>query len=65
MGVNDGVRPQEFDCPGCGRHVIRFVPGGPYRCGFCQTLGDRRGKAMQDWQDKLITEEEFMQIMRE
>lgn len=53
----------EFDC-GCGRHIIRFVDG-PKECGFCQTFGPRRGKAMQDWQDGLISESEFLKVWAE
>lgn len=53
------MTPNEFDC-GCGRHIVRFV-GGPKVCAFCQAFGPRRGKALQDWHDGLITEGEMLE----
>jgi hypothetical protein len=50
----------EFDCIGCGRHIIRFVDFGPdHVCGTCLTLGAQRSKLFQGWQDGHVTEDEF------
>lgn len=50
----------EFDCTGCGRHIVRFakVDDEPI-CGFCRIYGGRRGKVFQDWQDGLISDADF------
>lgn len=50
---------KEFDCIGCGRHIIRFVDLHDDVCGTCLTLGAQRSKKFQDWQDGKITEAEF------
>lgn len=55
----------EFDCAGCGRHIIAIgltEPPADGLCGGCQTIGPVRNKALNDWQDGDITEAEFKRI---
>lgn len=49
----------EFDCVGCGRHIIRFVDLAGEVCGTCLTIGAQRSKLFQGWQDGHVTEAEF------
>lgn len=56
---------REFDCTGCGRHIIQYGDNSGELCGHCLALGPRRGKAFQDWQDNTISEEEFKRIFNE
>lgn len=50
---------RQFDCVGCGRHIIRFIDLADEVCGMCLTLGSVRSRKFQDWQDGLISEAEM------
>lgn len=57
--------PAEWDCKGCGRHIIGVAypaPPADGLCGGCRVIGPVRNKAVQDWQDGDITEAEFRDI---
>lgn len=57
---------REFDCTGCGRHIIQYGDDSDVDlCGHCRTLGPRRGRAFQDWQDGIINDEEFKRVFEE
>jgi hypothetical protein len=55
----------EFDCAGCGRHIIAVAlskPPADLLCGGCRIIGPVRYKAFQDHQDGEISEQAFREI---
>lgn len=57
-----GMMAAEFECVGCGRHIIAVqleTPPASGLCAGCEMMGAERYKAFQDWQDKEIDEAEF------
>jgi hypothetical protein len=58
-------QPPEFDCIGCGRHIIAIGlidPPENRLCAGCSLIGPERNKAVHDWQDGDICEAEFKRI---
>lgn len=52
----------EFECVGCGRHIVAVgldAPPTSGLCGGCQIMGAERNRITQDWLDELIDEDEF------
>ena len=62
MENREGSETVEFDCVGCGRHIIAFglraVPSSGL-CGCCQIAGPARNRLMQDYSDGTISWAEF------
>lgn len=55
----------EWDCKGCGRHIVGIINDAPPDdglCAGCSNLGPVRYKAFQDWQDGIISEYALRQI---